>query len=77
MGSGVRKLRGLGRQAGRGLGLTEVLPFSCPGAVPRALVAWRALGPQLLSSSSELVTRPLPPAPLSPRGSPIQSQQTQ
>ncbi|XP_008534220.2 roundabout homolog 4 [Equus przewalskii] len=52
------------------------LPQS-PGAVPRALVAWRALGPQLLSSSSELVTRPLRPAPLSPRGSPIQSQQTQ
>ncbi|XP_057551850.1 roundabout homolog 4 isoform X3 [Hippopotamus amphibius kiboko] len=48
-----------------------------PGAAPRALVAWRALGPQLLSSSSELVTRPLPPAPLSARGAPTQSQQTQ
>ncbi|XP_037361433.1 roundabout homolog 4 isoform X2 [Talpa occidentalis] len=48
-----------------------------PGAVPRALVAWRALGPQLLNSSNELVTRPLPPAPLSPRGTPTQSQQTQ
>ncbi|XP_057551848.1 roundabout homolog 4 isoform X2 [Hippopotamus amphibius kiboko] len=47
-----------------------------PGAAPRALVAWRALGPQLLSSSSELVTRPLPPAPLSARGAPTQSQQT-
>ncbi|XP_055271927.1 roundabout homolog 4 [Moschus berezovskii] len=48
-----------------------------PGAVPRALVAWRALGPQLLSSSSELMTRPLPPVPLAPRGLPTQSQQTQ
>uniref|UniRef100_A0A8B9YHK8 Roundabout homolog 4 n=2 Tax=Bos TaxID=9903 RepID=A0A8B9YHK8_BOSMU len=48
-----------------------------PGAVPRALVAWRALGPQLLSSSSELMTRPLPPVPLAPRGPPTQSQQTQ
>ncbi|XP_062054432.1 roundabout homolog 4 [Lepus europaeus] len=48
-----------------------------PGAVPRALVAWRALGPQLLSSSNELATRPLPPAPLSPRGTPPQSQQRQ
>lgn len=53
-------------------------PGSCsPGAVPRALVAWRALGPQLLSSSSELMTRPLPPVPLAPRGTPTQSQQTQ
>ncbi|KAM9659889.1 roundabout homolog 4 [Trichechus inunguis] len=48
-----------------------------PGAVPRALVAWRALGPQLLSSSNELSTRPLPPAPPSPHGTPTQSQQTQ
>uniref|UniRef100_A0A2K6EPD1 Roundabout guidance receptor 4 n=1 Tax=Propithecus coquereli TaxID=379532 RepID=A0A2K6EPD1_PROCO len=48
-----------------------------PGAVPRALVAWWALGPQLRRASNELVTRPLPPAPLSPRGSPMQSQQTQ
>ncbi|MBV99467.1 Roundabout 4, partial [Eschrichtius robustus] len=48
-----------------------------PGAVPWALVAWRALGPQLLGSCSELVTRPLPAAPLSPRGPPSQSQQTQ
>uniref|UniRef100_A0A8C8YE21 Roundabout homolog 4 n=1 Tax=Prolemur simus TaxID=1328070 RepID=A0A8C8YE21_PROSS len=48
-----------------------------PGAVPGALVAWRALGPQLRRSSNELGTRPLPPAPLSPRGSPTQSQQTQ
>nr|XP_012607980.1 roundabout homolog 4 isoform X3 [Microcebus murinus] len=52
-------------------------PGRCsPGAVPRALVAWRALGPQLRRSSNELVTRPLPPAPLSPHGSPTQSQQT-
>ncbi|XP_047375621.1 roundabout homolog 4 isoform X2 [Sciurus carolinensis] len=47
------------------------------GAVPRALVAWRALGPQLLNNSNDLVTRPLPPTPLSPRGIPTQSQQTQ
>ena len=53
-------------------------PGSCsPGAVPRALVAWRALGHQLLSSSRELMTRPLPPVPLAPRGPPTQSQQTQ
>uniref|UniRef100_A0A671EDS0 Roundabout homolog 4 n=1 Tax=Rhinolophus ferrumequinum TaxID=59479 RepID=A0A671EDS0_RHIFE len=51
------------------------LPQS-PGPVPRALVAWRALGPQLLSSSNEL-THPLPPAPLSPHGPPGQNQQTQ
>ncbi|XP_045716331.1 roundabout homolog 4 isoform X2 [Phyllostomus hastatus] len=45
-------------------------------AAPRALVAWRALGPQILGSSNEL-TRPLPPAPLSSHGPPTQSQQTQ
>ncbi|XP_007950325.1 roundabout homolog 4 [Orycteropus afer afer] len=48
-----------------------------PGAVPRALVAWRALRPQLLSSSNELATRLLPPVPPSPQGTPTQSQQTQ
>ncbi|KAM5246027.1 roundabout homolog 4 [Ctenodactylus gundi] len=48
-----------------------------PGAVPQALVAWRALGPQLLRNSSELATRPLPPVPLSPSGTPPQSQHTQ
>ncbi|KAG8522311.1 Roundabout-4, partial [Galemys pyrenaicus] len=47
-----------------------------PGAVPRALVAWRALGPQLLNSSNELLTRPLPPASVPPHGTPTQSQQT-
>ncbi|XP_015978141.2 roundabout homolog 4 isoform X2 [Rousettus aegyptiacus] len=46
-----------------------------PGAAPRALVAWRALGPQLLNSSSEL-TRPLPTAPPSSHGVPTQNQQT-
>ncbi|KAF6082802.1 roundabout guidance receptor 4 [Phyllostomus discolor] len=51
-------------------------PSHSPGAAPRALVAWRALGPQILGSSNEL-TRPLPPAPLSSHGSPTQSQQTQ
>ncbi|KAL4681428.1 hypothetical protein H8959_006905 [Pygathrix nigripes] len=49
-----------------------------PGAVPQALVAWRALGPKLLSSSNELVTRPLPPGPLFPHETPpTQSQQIQ
>ncbi|XP_003472616.2 roundabout homolog 4 isoform X1 [Cavia porcellus] len=48
-----------------------------PAAVPGALVAWRALGPQLLRSSNELATRPLPPAPLSPGGAPTQNPQTQ
>ncbi|XP_058926285.1 roundabout homolog 4 isoform X2 [Kogia breviceps] len=48
-----------------------------PGAGPWALVAWRALGPQLFGSPSELATRPLPAAPLPPRGPPTQSQQTQ
>nr|KAF6404011.1 roundabout guidance receptor 4 [Molossus molossus] len=47
-----------------------------PGAVPRALVAWRALGPQFLSSSSE-PTCPVPPAPLSSNEPPTQNQQTQ
>uniref|UniRef100_G3RGN3 Roundabout homolog 4 n=1 Tax=Gorilla gorilla gorilla TaxID=9595 RepID=G3RGN3_GORGO len=49
-----------------------------PGAVPQALVAWRALGPKLLSSSNELVTHHLPPAPVFPHETPpTQSQQTQ
>ncbi|XP_006892907.1 PREDICTED: roundabout homolog 4 [Elephantulus edwardii] len=48
-----------------------------PGAMPRTLVAWRALGPQLLSSSNELATHALPSAPPSPHGSPTQCQQTQ
>ncbi|XP_055971050.1 roundabout homolog 4 [Sorex fumeus] len=46
-----------------------------PGPVPRALVAWRALGPQLRSSSNELATRPLPPTPLSLQGAPAQGAQ--
>lgn len=71
-----------GQQADWGLGTNEILPVSAPGscslgAVPRALVAWRALGPQLLSNSNDLVTRPLPPTPRSPRGTLTQSQQTQ
>lgn len=79
---GDRKLRGgVDRGAGLGLGPMGALPFShpgycSPGAVPRALVAWRALGPQLLSSSNEL-TDPLPSAPLSSHGPPTQNQQTQ
>ncbi|XP_017379446.1 roundabout homolog 4 isoform X1 [Cebus imitator] len=49
-----------------------------PGAVPQALAAWQGLGPKLLSASNELVTRPLPPAPLFPHKTPpTQSQQTQ
>lgn len=77
MGCGDRKLG-----ARWGLGLMGVLPVSppgycSPGAVPQALVAWRALGPQLLSSSNELASRPLPPTPLASRGAPAQSQQTQ
>ncbi|XP_023557244.1 roundabout homolog 4 [Octodon degus] len=53
-------------------------PGSCfPAAAPGALMAWRALGPQLLRKSSELATRPLPPVPLCPGGSPSQSPQTQ
>uniref|UniRef100_A0A8C2W3F7 Roundabout homolog 4 n=1 Tax=Chinchilla lanigera TaxID=34839 RepID=A0A8C2W3F7_CHILA len=52
-------------------------PGSCfPAAVPGALVAWRALGPQLLRNSNELATRPLPPVPLSPGGTHTQSPQT-
>ncbi|KAM8817219.1 roundabout homolog 4 isoform 1-T1 [Rhynchonycteris naso] len=47
-----------------------------PGAVPRALVAWRALGPQLLSSSSEL-TCPLPSTTLSSHGLLTRNQVTQ
>ncbi|XP_006867717.1 PREDICTED: roundabout homolog 4 [Chrysochloris asiatica] len=41
------------------------------GIVSRALVAWRALGPQLPAN------QPLPPAPPSPHGTPTQSKQTQ
>ncbi|XP_029771009.1 roundabout homolog 4 isoform X1 [Suricata suricatta] len=48
-----------------------------PGAVPQALVAWKALGPQLLRSSNALASRPLPPAPPPSRGASTQSQQTQ
>ncbi|KAI5943224.1 Roundabout4 [Manis javanica] len=48
-----------------------------PGAGPRALVAWRALGPQLLGSSNELVMHPLPPAATAPCGAPTPNQQTQ
>ncbi|XP_072467545.1 roundabout homolog 4 [Notamacropus eugenii] len=49
-----------------------------PGAVPRTLAAWRAIGPQLLNSRNELASRPLPPAPLSPiRGAPTKGQQIQ
>ncbi|XP_004874533.1 roundabout homolog 4 isoform X3 [Heterocephalus glaber] len=52
-------------------------PGSCsPGAVPGALVAWRALGPQLLQNSNVLATRPLPPVPLSPGRTLTQSPQT-
>ncbi|XP_007495122.2 roundabout homolog 4 [Monodelphis domestica] len=39
-----------------------------PGAVPRTLAAWRAIGPQLLNPRNELASRPLPPAPPSPIG---------
>lgn len=53
-------------------------PGSCsPGAVPGALVAWRALGPQFLCNSNELATRPLPPVPLSPGRALTQSPQNQ
>ncbi|XP_030186742.1 roundabout homolog 4 isoform X1 [Lynx canadensis] len=57
--------------------LSQSPGYCSPGAVPQALVAWRALGPQLLRSSNELVSRPLPPAPLASRGASAQSQQTQ
>ncbi|EDL25430.1 roundabout homolog 4 (Drosophila), isoform CRA_d [Mus musculus] len=39
-----------------------------PGEAPRAVVSWRAVGPQLHRNSSELASRPLPPTPLSLRG---------
>ncbi|XP_008833250.1 roundabout homolog 4 [Nannospalax galili] len=51
--------------------------YQSPGAAPRALVAWRALGPQLQRNSHELATHPLPPTPRSLCGTPTQSQQTQ
>ncbi|XP_058543151.1 roundabout homolog 4 isoform X1 [Neofelis nebulosa] len=57
--------------------LSQSPGYCSPGPVPQALVAWRALGPQLLRSSNELVSRPLPPAPLASRGASTQSQQTQ
>uniref|UniRef100_A0A8C6EM40 Roundabout homolog 4 n=1 Tax=Marmota marmota marmota TaxID=9994 RepID=A0A8C6EM40_MARMA len=66
--------RELGNRGSKNLS-QNTAPGSCfPGAVPRALVAWRALGPQLLRNSNDLMTRPLPPTPLSPRGTPTQSQ---
>ncbi|GAB1294037.1 Roundabout homolog 4 [Apodemus speciosus] len=53
-------------------------PNSCsPREAPRAVVAWRALGPQLHRNSSELATRPLPPTPLSLRRSPSHDPQSQ
>ncbi|XP_052044647.1 roundabout homolog 4 isoform X2 [Apodemus sylvaticus] len=53
-------------------------PNSCsPREAPRAVVAWRALGPQLHRNSSELATRPLPPTPLSLRGAPSHDPQSQ
>ncbi|KAM6158636.1 LOW QUALITY PROTEIN: roundabout homolog 4 [Rhynchocyon petersi] len=48
-----------------------------PEAMPCALADWWTLGRQLLSSSKELATHPLPATPTSPLGAPIQSQQTQ
>ncbi|XP_031200711.1 roundabout homolog 4 isoform X2 [Mastomys coucha] len=48
-----------------------------PGEAPRAVVAWRALGPQLHRNSSELATRPLPPTSLSLRGAPSHDPQSQ
>ncbi|XP_047734300.1 roundabout homolog 4 isoform X3 [Prionailurus viverrinus] len=65
----------LGSKASKNL--SQSPGYCSPGAVPQALVAWRALGPQLLRSSNELVSRPLPPAPLASRGASTQSQQTQ
>ncbi|XP_020013403.1 roundabout homolog 4 isoform X3 [Castor canadensis] len=62
--------RELGNRASKNLSAS-------PGAVPRALVAWRALAPQLLRNSNELATRPLPSVPNSARGTPTQSLQTQ
>ncbi|XP_029399519.1 roundabout homolog 4 isoform X3 [Mus pahari] len=48
-----------------------------PGEAPRAVVAWRAVGPQLHRNSSELASRPLPPTPLSLRGAPSHDPQSQ
>lgn len=71
---------GLGGAGGKWAGwqLTFSHTGCCfPGAGPRALVAWRALGPQLLGSSNELVMHLLPPAATAPCGAPTPNQQTQ
>ncbi|XP_076780776.1 roundabout homolog 4 isoform X2 [Arvicanthis niloticus] len=53
-------------------------PNSCSSReAPRAVVAWRALGPQLHRNSNEIATRPLPPTPLSLRGAPSHDPQSQ
>ncbi|XP_038180151.1 roundabout homolog 4 isoform X1 [Arvicola amphibius] len=53
-------------------------PKSCsPEVIPRTVVAWRAPGPQIQRNSNELATRPLPPTPLSPCGTPSPDPQTQ
>lgn len=48
-----------------------------PGEAPRAVVSWRAVGPQLHRNSSELASRPLPPTPLSLRGASSHDPQSQ
>ncbi|XP_029337901.1 roundabout homolog 4 isoform X2 [Mus caroli] len=48
-----------------------------PGEAPRAVVSWRAVGPQLHRNSSELASRPLPPTPLSLRGASSPDPQSQ
>ncbi|XP_060035798.1 roundabout homolog 4 isoform X3 [Erinaceus europaeus] len=66
----------LGNRGSRNLSQSPV--YHTPEAVPRALVAWRVLGPQILSNSSELLARTPPPSTsLSPRRASTQSQQTQ
>jgi hypothetical protein len=63
-------------------GILENLLFSgpnsgSPGEAPRAVVSWRAVGPQLHRNSSELASRPLPPTPLSLRGASSHDPQSQ
>ncbi|XP_028611677.1 roundabout homolog 4 isoform X1 [Grammomys surdaster] len=53
-------------------------PISCSSReAPQAVVAWRALGPQLHRNSNDLATRPLPPTPLCLRGAPSPDPQSQ
>lgn len=67
----------LGSRASKNLSQSPGPNTCSPREAPGAVVAWRALGPQLHRNSSELAARPLPPTPLSLRGAPSHDPQSQ